>query len=166
MSKVAFKGSPVETVGALPAVGTKAPDFSLAGVDLQDVTLKTYAGKRKILNIVPSLDTGVCAKSARTFNADVAALTDVVLLNISADLPFAAKRFCDAEGLTRVVPLSTFRSPSFGKAYGAQIAAGPLAGLQSRAIVVLDAQDKVLYTQLVAEITDEPDYAAAVKALK
>ena len=166
MSKVTFKGNPVETSGTLPALGAAAPDFSLTNGELQDVGLKAFAGKRKILNIVPSLDTGVCAKSARTFNAEVATMADVVLLNISADLPFAAKRFCDAEGLTRVVTLSTFRSPAFGKAYGAQIVAGPLAGLMSRAVVVLDAQDKVIYAQLVPEITTEPDYAAVVKALK
>jgi thiol peroxidase len=166
MSKVTFKGSPMETVGTLPAVGSKGPDFSLAGADLADVTLKAFAGKRKVLNIVPSLDTGVCAKSARRFNADVAALKDVVLLTISADLPFASKRFCDAEGLTRVVTLSTFRSPAFGKAYGVQIAAGPLAGLMSRAVVVLDAQDKVVYTEQVKEITDEPNYDSALAALK
>jgi thiol peroxidase len=165
MSKVTFKGSPVETVGTLPAVGSQAPDFSLTNSDLQDVTLKTFAGKRKILSIVPSLDTGTCAKSARKLNAALAALTDVVLLNISADLPFASKRFCDAEGLTRVVPLSTFRS-SFGKDFGVQIKAGPLAGLMSRAVVVLDARDRVIYTEQVAEITDEPDYDAALKVLK
>lgn len=166
MAKVAFKGSPVETVGNLPAVGAQAPDFSLATAGLDDVGLKAYAGKRKILNIVPSLDTGVCAISARKFNAEVASLKDVVLLTISADLPFASKRFCDAEKLANVVTLSTFRSAAFGKAYGVQIAAGPLAGLLTRAVVVLDAQDKVVHAELVPEITQEPNYAAALKAVK
>lgn len=166
MAKVAFKGNPVETSGTLPPVGSKAPDFKLANAELADVGLKAFSGKRKILNIVPSLDTGVCAASARRMNAEVAKLGDVVLLNISADLPFASKRFCDLEKLPHVVPLSTFRSPDFGKTYGVKITGGPLAGLMSRAVVVLDAQDKVLYTEQVAEITNEPNYDAALKALK
>ena len=129
------------------------------------LSLKTFAGKKKILNIVPSLDTGVCATSARKFNAAASVLSGVVLLNISADLPFAAKRFCDAEGLVRVVPLSTFRS-TFGADYGVAIKAGPLAGLMSRAVVVLDANDRVLYTEQVGEITHEPDYDKALAAVK
>jgi thiol peroxidase len=166
MATVTFKGNPVETVGSLPAVGSQAPDFSLADGQLADVGLKAFAGKRKILNIVPSLDTGVCATSARRFNGEVAKMKDVALLTISADLPFAAKRFCDCEKLANIVTLSTFRSPAFGKAYGVTIAAGPLGGLMSRAVVVLDAKDKILYTEQVPEITTEPDYDAALNALK
>ncbi len=166
MAKVTFKGNPFETMGTLPAKGAKAPDFSLANAGLEEVGLAAFAGKRKILNIVPSLDTGVCAMSARKFNAEVAGMKDVVLLTISADLPFASKRFCDAEKLANVVTLSTFRSPAFGKAYGVQITAGPLAGLMSRAVVILDAQDKVVYTEQVTEITQEPNYTAALAALK
>jgi len=163
---VAFKGNPVETEGALPAKGTQAPDFTLTNAGLEDVGLKAFAGKRKILNIVPSLDTGVCALSARTFNAQVSGMTDTVLLTISADLPFASKRFCDAEKLANVITLSTFRSPAFGKAYGVQIMAGPLAGLMARAVLVLDAQNKALHAELVPEITREPDYEAALRALR
>lgn len=166
MAKVTFKGNPVETSGSLPAVGSKAPDFKLTNADLADVGLQAFAGKRKILNIVPSLDTGVCAMSAKHLNTDVGKLNDVVLLNISADLPFASKRFCENEKLSHVVPLSTFRSADFGKAYGVKIVGGPLDGLMSRAVVVLDAQDKVLYTELVPEITTEPNYDAVLKALK
>ena len=129
MAKITFKGNPVETAGNLPGVGSKAPDFSLTTGGLEDSSLKAYAGKRKILNILPSLDTVVCAKSARKLSAEVAKLKDVVLLTISADLPFASKRFCECEKLTNVVTLSTFRSPAFGKAYGVQMTTGPLAGL-------------------------------------
>ncbi len=166
MAKVAFKGNPVETSGTLPAVGSKAPDFKLTNAELADVGLKAFAGKRKILSIVPSLDTGVCAMSAKRFNSEVAKMGDVVLLSISADLPFAAKRFCDLEKLSHVVTLSTFRSPDFGKAYGVKIVGGPLDGLMSRAVVVLDAQDKVIHAEQVAEITTEPNYDAVIKALK
>jgi thioredoxin-dependent peroxiredoxin len=166
MAKVAFKGNPVETVGDLPARGAMAPDFSLANAALEDVGLKAFAGRRKILNIVPSLDTGVCAISAKRFNAEAGQWKDVALLTVSADLPFAAKRFCDAEKLAHVTTLSTFRSPAFGKAYGVQIASGPLAGLMARAVLVLDARDRVLHAELVPEITREPDYAAALAVLK
>ncbi len=165
MANVTFKGAAVKMAGNLPAQGAKAPEFSLTSAALEDVGLKNFAGKRKILNIVPSLDTTVCAISARKFDAEVAKMKDVVLLTISADLPFASKRFCDAEKLAQVVPLSTFRSPSFGKDYGVRIADGPLAGLMARSVLVLDASDKVLHAELVPEITQEPDYAAALKAL-
>jgi thiol peroxidase len=165
MARITLKGNPVETAGNLPATGTKAPEFSLTTGGLDDVGLKAYAGKCKILNIVPSLDTGVCAMSARKFNTEVAKLKDVVLLTISADLPFASKRFCDSEKLANVVTLSTFRSPAFGKAYGVQMTTGPLAGLMSRAVVVLDAQNKVIYSELVPEIAQEPNYAAVMKAV-
>ena len=163
MGGVTFKGAPVQTAGALPAVGSKAPSFRLTAADLSDKGLEDFAGKVKILNIVPSLDTAVCAMSARRFNAEIAKLGDAVLLNVSADLPFAQKRFCDAESLKNIVTLSTFRS-TFGKDYGVQIASGPLAGLMSRAVVVLDRQDRVAYAQQVPELTHEPDYAAALAA--
>lgn len=165
MSKVTFKGTPVEIAGELPAVGRKAPDFRLTAADLSEVGLADFRGKAKILNIVPSLDTPVCAVSARKFSEEVASRKNVALLNISADLPFAQKRFCESNRLANVVTLSTFRSAAFGKDYGVRIAAGPLAGLMSRAVVVLDGQDKVIYAQQVPEIAQEPDYAAALNAL-
>ena len=166
MALITFKGNPVQTSGSLPARGTAAPDFKLAKTDLSDVSLRDFPGRKKILNIVPSLDTGVCAASAKKFNESVAGLGNVVLLNISADLPFAAARFCESHGLQNVVALSTFRSRDFAKAYGVAILDGPLAGLAARAVVVLDAQNKVLHAQLVPEITQEPDYAAALAAAK
>jgi thioredoxin-dependent peroxiredoxin len=165
MATITFKGSPVETSGRLPAKGVQAPDFKLAKTDLADVGLKDFAGKRKILNIVPSLDTGICAASAKKFNESVASLKDVVLLNISADLPFAAGRFCESNHLKNVVALSTFRAPDFGKAYGVGIVGGPLAGLTARAVVVLDAANKVLHSELVPEIAQEPNYPAALAAV-
>ena len=165
MATITFKGNPVHTSGDLPAKGAAAPDFTLAKTDLSDVGLKDFAGKKKILNIVPSLDTGVCATSAKKFNESIAGLGDVVLLNISADLPFAAGRFCESNGLKNIVALSTFRSSDFAKAYGVGIVGGPLAGLTARAVVVLDENDRVLHSQLVGEIKDEPDYAAALAAL-
>ena len=165
MAQVAFKGNPVKTAGNLPAVGTQAPAFSLAGKDLSDVTLANQAGKAVVLNIFPSIDTPVCAASVRRFNAEARALGDTVVLCISADLPFAHGRFCTVEGLDKVVSLSVFRSPSFGTDYGVVIAEGPLRGLLSRAIVIVDKAGKVLYTEHVAEITKEPDYEAALRAL-
>ena len=166
MATVTFKGNPVQTSGNLPAKGSSAPDFKLARTDLADVSLQDFAGKKKILNIVPSLDTSVCATSAKKFNEAVSALQGVALLNISADLPFAAGRFCESNSLKNVVALSTFRSPDFAKAYGVGIVGGPLAGLTARAVVVLDAGNKVLYTQLVPEIAQEPDYADALAAVR
>ena len=166
MATITFKGTPIQTSDELPNAGAAAPDFKLARTDLSDVTLKDFAGKKKILNITPSLDTGVCATSARKFNEAVAKLNGVALLNISADLPFAAGRFCESNGLKSVVALSTFRSPDFAQAYGVKITGGPLAGLTARAVVVLDAANKVLYTQLVPEIAQEPDYAAALAATR
>ncbi len=166
MALITFKGNPVQTSGNLPARGAAAPDFKLAKTDLSDATLRDFSGRKKILNIVPSLDTGVCAASAKKFNESVAGLGNVALLNISADLPFAASRFCESHGLRNVVALSTFRSPDFAKAYGVAILDGPLAGLAARAVVVLDAQNKVLHAQLVPEIAQEPDYAAALAAVK
>ena len=166
MALITFKGNPIQTSGELPDEGAPAPDFKLAKTDLSDVSLKDFAGKKKILNVTPSLDTGVCATSAKKFNEAVAQLGDVALLNVSADLPFAAGRFCESNGLKNIVTLSTFRSPDFAKAYGVGILGGPLAGLTARAVVVLDAQDKVLHAELVPEIGQEPDYAAALAALR
>ncbi len=166
MATITFKGNPVQTIGSLPAKGTKAPDFRLTTGDLIDVSLATYAGKVKILNIVPSLDTGVCAASARAFNKAAASLGDIVILTISRDLPFAQKRFCEAEGIDKVVTLSELRDREFGKAYGVEMISGPLAGLLSRAIVVLDRDNRVVYTEQVPEITQEPNYAASLDAAK
>jgi thiol peroxidase len=166
MATITFKGAPIKTVGSIPAAGTSAPDFSLCGADLQDVGLSAFAGKKKILSIVPSLDTGICAMSAVRFNKEVAALSDTVLLKISTDLPFAAKRFCDAEKLANVVILSSFRASGFGQTYGVTIDEGPLKGLLSRAVLVLDANNKVVHAQQVPEIAQEPDYDAALAAVK
>jgi len=165
MAQVAFKGKPVKTERELPAVGTCAPTFTLAGSDLSDVSLSKYAGRKVVLNIFPSIDTPVCAASVRRFNAEASVLGDVVVLCISADLPFAHSRFCAVEGLEKVVPLSVFRSPAFGKDYGVAITEGPLLGLLSRAIVIIDEGGQVIYTEHVAEITQEPDYEAALRAL-
>ncbi len=165
MTTVTLQGNPFRVDGSLPAVGTAAPALNLTNGDLADVTLANYSGKRKVLNIVPSLDTPTCATSTRKFNESAASLNNAVVLVISADLPFAAGRFCATEGLKNVAHLSTFRHPEFMKAWGVAMAEGPLLGLTARAVVVLDESDKVLYTQLVPEIADEPDYAAALKAL-
>ncbi len=165
MSNVTFKGNPVTLTGLLPAVGSDAPDFTLTAADLADTTLDSFKGKTKILSIVPSLDTAVCAASARAFNAKAGTKDGVVVLNISADLPFASSRFCTLEGLNNVLPLSTFRSPEFLKDYGIGIAEGPLAGLTGRAVLVLDPENKVVHSQLVREITDEPDYDSVMKSL-
>lgn len=164
MAQVTFQGNPVEVAGSLPKSGAAAPAFTLAAADLSDKTLADFAGRRKILNIFPSVDTGVCAQSVRTFNQKAAALDNAAVLCISADLPFAQSRFCGAEGIENVAMLSFFRS-SFAKDYGVEIAGGPLAGLAARAVVVLDENDKVVYTQLVSEITNEPDYEAALDVL-
>jgi thiol peroxidase len=164
MATIKFQGKPLHTSGELPAVGSKAPDFILVNGKLQEVTLATYAGKRKILNIVPSLDTPVCAASTRKFNEKASRLDNTVVLVISADLPFAQARFCEAEGLKNVIPLSTFRS-SFTDDYGVHITDTVLAGLAARAIVILDENDKVIYTQQVDEVANEPDYESALAAL-
>ncbi len=165
MAKVTFKGSPVTTVGDLPAVGAAAPAFTLAGNDLSDVTLAGFAGKTVVLNIFPSIDTPVCAASVRRFNAEASALGETVVLCVSADLPFAHGRFCSVEGLDKVVPLSVFRAPEFGRDYGVAISEGPLRGLLARAVVIVDETGIVKYSRLVAEITEEPDYEAALRAL-
>lgn len=166
MATITLGGNTIHTSGELPKKGQKAPDFLLTGADLSDVSLKDFAGKRKILNIVPSLDTGVCAASARRFNQEAAKLNNVVILSISNDLPFAQKRFCAAEGIKAVTPLSELRSRQFGEAYGLRITDGKMAGLLSRAVVVLDENDTVLYTEQVPEIAQEPNYDQALAALK
>jgi thiol peroxidase len=166
MSTVTFKGSPVEVSGSFPREGHKAPAFKLVGNDLKDVSLADYGGRRKVLNIVPSLDTSVCATSARKFNEKAGGLRDTAVLVISADLPFASKRFCAAEALSDVVTLSTMRGRQFMRDYGVEMASGPLAGLCARAVVVLDENDRVLHSELVPEIAQEPNYEAALAALK
>lgn len=165
MAQTAFKGSPVQLSGELPRPGADAPDFTLTRSDLSDVSLKDYAGKTVVLNIFPSIDTPVCAMSVRKFNAAIGNYDHAVVLCVSADLPFAHARFCGAEGLDHVVSASTFRSPGFGEAYGTRIVRGPLAGLMARAVVVIDGQGKVVYTQLVDEISHEPDYDKALACL-
>ena len=166
MARITFKGDPVETLGELPTVGTKAPDFTLVGVDLGDIHLHDYVGKKVVLNIFPSLDTPVCANSVRRFNEEAARLDKTVVLCISADLPFAYTRFCSTEGLKDVVSLSVFRSPQFGREYGVTIKTTALAGLLSRAVVVVSEDGSILHTEQVPEIAQEPDYDAALLALK
>jgi thioredoxin-dependent peroxiredoxin len=166
MATITRKGETTHTIGELPAKGSKAPDFRLTKGDLADVSLADFAGKVKIVNIVPSLDTSVCALSAKRFDREIAKLDGVAVLNVSRDLPFAQARFCKAEGLDAIVPLSALRDLEFGKAYGVTITDGPLAGLLSRAVVVIDAQDRVVYAQQVPEIGSEPDYDAALAAAR
>ncbi|GAB6040333.1 thiol peroxidase [Endothiovibrio diazotrophicus] len=165
MAAITLKGNPCNTNGELPAVGTAAPDFTLVAADLSDVSLASYAGKKKLLNIVPSLDTPVCATSTQKFNAAMAGKEDAVALVVSADLVFAQKRFCGAEGIDNVVTLSMMRDRNFARDYGVLITDGPLAGLCARGVVVTDADNRVVYTQLVPEIGEEPDYDAALAAL-
>lgn len=165
MAKISLRGTPINTNGDLPAVGTVAPDFSLTKADLEDVGLAAFAGKKKLLNIVPSLDTGICATSTKKFNEAITGKPNSVALVISADLPFAMGRFCGAEGIENVVSLSMMRSRNFAKDYGVLITDGPLAGITSRAVVVLDEDNKVIYAQLVPEIGQEPDYDAALAHL-
>jgi thiol peroxidase len=166
MAQVTLKGNPIHTNGELPALGARAPAFRLTAGDLRDVTLEDYRGKKKILNIVPSLDTSVCATSTRRFNQEASSLANTVVLVVSADLPFAAKRFCTTEGLENVVPLSLMRGKEFAQDYGVLLQDGPLAGITARAVVVLDENDQVIHRQLVPEIGQEPDYAAALKAVR
>ncbi|MES9937347.1 MAG: thiol peroxidase [Sedimenticola sp.] len=165
MAAITLKGNACNTSGDLPAVGSAAPQFTLVGGDLSDVTLDKYAGKKKLLNIVPSLDTPVCATSTQKFNAAMAEKGDAVAIVVSADLPFAQGRFCGAEGIENVVTASMMRDRKFAKDYGILIADGPLAGLCGRAVVVMDENNNVTYTQLVPEIVEEPDYDAALAAL-
>jgi thioredoxin-dependent peroxiredoxin len=166
MAQITFKGNRVRTSGELPKVGSKAPDFKLTKGDLSDVSLAAFAGKVLILNIVPSLDTSTCALSAKRFNEEIKKLGQAMVLNVSRDLPFAQARFCKAEGVDAVVPLSELRDRSFGASYGVEMKDGPLAGLLSRAVVVVGADGKVVYAQQVPEIASEPDYAQALAAAK
>jgi thiol peroxidase len=165
MSTVTLGGNPIPVCGTVPAVGTHAPDFALTSKDLGTVSLSSYAGKRKVLNIVPSLDTPTCATSTRKFNEQAGQMNNTVVLVVAADLPFAMGRFCTTEGLENVVPLSTFRGRDFHHAYGVDIADGVLRGLTARAVVVLDEHNQVLHSELVGEIANEPNYEAALKAL-
>ncbi len=165
MATTHLRGTPLSTSGELPAVGSRAPQFRLTDKGLADRTLADYAGKRKVLNIFPSIDTPTCAQSVRTFNARAAEKPDTVVLCVSADLPFAQARFCGAEGLDRVITLSEMRDREFARDYGVGLVDGPLASLCARAVVVLDADDKVLHAELVDEIAHEPDYDAALAVL-
>ncbi len=164
MATITLKGNPIHTIGELPVLGSSVSDFKLTKVDLSEATLANYKGKRKVLNIFPSVDTATCATSVRKFNEQASKLANTVVLCISADLPFAQKRFCAAEGLANVESLSTFRS-SFAKEWKLQITDGPLSGLCSRSVVVLDENDKVLYSEQVAEIANEPNYEKALAVL-
>ena len=164
MATITFQGKPINTVGDLPTVGSSAPDFKLTNRKMQDVSLSDFAGKRKVLNIVPSLDTPTCATSARKFNEKAAHLHNTEVLVVSADLPFAQVRFCEIEGIKHLTALSTFRT-HFAHDYGVELLDSILAGLTARAIVIIDENDMVIYTQLVNEIADEPDYAAALAML-
>lgn len=164
MATTKFKGNPIETSGDLPSVGDKAPAFTLVGTDLSEKSLSDFAGKKKIITINPSIDTGVCQKTARRFNEKIAGKDGAVALYVSADLPFALQRFCSAEGLDDVHPLSTFRS-TFAKDYGVEMQDGPLKGLTARAVIVLDENDQVVYSTFTDDIVEEPDYDAVLAAL-
>ncbi|MBN2637477.1 MAG: thiol peroxidase [Bacteroidales bacterium] len=166
MAEITLKGNKIHTVGNLPAKGEDAPNFTLVKTDLSESSLSDYKGKKVVLNIFPSLDTATCAASVRRFNAEASNLENTVVLCISKDLPFAQARFCGAEGLDNVITLSDFRTGQFGKKYQVEMTDGPLAGLESRAVVIVDETGKVIYTQQVPEIVDEPDYESALEALK
>jgi thiol peroxidase len=165
MANITLKGNAINTIGNLPEVGSKASNFSLKTVELADKSLSDFAGKKVILNIFPSIDTGTCATSVREFNKKAAALENTVVLCVSKDLPFAQARFCGAEGIDNVIMLSDFTAGSFGKDYELEITNGPLAYLHSRAVIVLDENGTVVYTEQVADIVDEPNYEAALKAI-
>ncbi|MCK8142519.1 thiol peroxidase [Flavobacterium sp. I-SCBP12n] len=165
MASITLGGNPIHTSGQLPAVGTKLSDFKLINTDLSDVSLGDFSGKKVVINIFPSIDTGTCAASVRKFNESASQLDNTTVLCISRDLPFAQKRFCGAEGLENVVNLSDFKNGDFGKKNGLEITDGPLAGLHSRAIIVLDEKGTIIHTEQVAEIADEPNYEAALAVL-
>jgi thioredoxin-dependent peroxiredoxin len=165
MTKITLKGNPIHTVGQLPIVGSKAPEFTLAKSDLSDISLSDYKGKRVVLSIFPSLDTGICAAAVRRFNKEVQNLDNTVVICASMDLPFAHSRFCVAEGLENVISASIFRNPEFGQNYGVTQADGPMRGLMSRAVVVINEEGKVIYTEQVPEIAQEPDYEKAIAVL-
>ena len=166
MASITFKGNTIKTVGDLPKVGHQAPDFTLTNDSLQDVSLKDFSGKRLVLNIFPSIDTGICAMSARHFNGEASSLENTVVMNVSKDLPFAQKRFCGAEGLENVQNASGFKNHGFSANYSVIMEEGPLAGLFSRAVVVIDEAGKVIYTEQVPEIVQQPDYDSALASLK
>ncbi|NVO20358.1 MAG: thiol peroxidase [Bacteroidetes bacterium] len=165
MATVKFKGNPIHTVGELPVVGSAAPDFTLVKNDLSEVSVVDLKGKKVVLNIFPSLDTAVCAASVRRFNVEASRLPNTAVVCISKDLPFAHTRFCTTEGIANVISASEFRSNNFGKSYGVMLTDGPLQGLMARSVVVLDETGKVMYNELVPEITQEPDYDSAIKAI-
>ncbi|MCA4893832.1 MAG: thiol peroxidase [Cytophagales bacterium] len=165
MAQTKLGPNPANTIGELPTVGIQAPEFVLTSSDMKDVSLKDFAGKNVVLNIFPSVDTGVCATSVREFNKRVASLDNTVVLCISKDLPFAMKRFCGAEGIDKAITLSDFRSRGFGKTYGVELLDSAFAGLFARAVVVIDGNGKVKYNQLVPQIGEEPNYEAALKAI-
>lgn len=166
MATITFKGTAVNTSGQLPAKGVSAPDFTLVKTDLSEVLLKDLKGKKIVLNIFPSIDTGVCAASVRKFNKEASSLANTLVLAVSADLPFAAGRFCTVEGIENVYPASVFRNAEFAKDYGLLMLDGPLKGLLARSVVVIDVNGKVVYSELVPEITQEPDYESAIAAVK
>lgn len=166
METIYFQGAPCHTYGTVPAVGEKAPCFNLVNKDLKEISCLDYRGKRVVLNVFPSLDTPVCAASVRRFNQEAASLEDTVVICVSMDLPFAASRFCTAEGIENLEVASAFRSPLFAQKYGLQIVDGPLAGLLARAVIIIDAEGKVEYVDFVSEITNEPDYKAALAFMK
>jgi thioredoxin-dependent peroxiredoxin len=166
MATIKLKGNDITTQGNLPSVGSKAPDFKLTKADLSDVSLKDFAGKKILLNIYPSIDTGICAMSVRKFNLDASQVDNTVVIGVSRDTPFALNRFCGAEGIDKVVTTSELRNAAFGEAYGVRITSGGMAGLLSRAVVVIDTSGKVAYTEQVPEIAQEPNYDAALNALR
>jgi thiol peroxidase len=165
MANITLEGNAIQTSGDLPAIGSQAPDFKLVKTDLSEVSLSDLSGKKVLLNVFPSIDTDVCAASVRRFNEEASKLDNTVVLCVSADLPFAAARFCGAEGLKNVDPASVFRSPQFGADYGLTIVSPPLSGLLARAVVIIDEEGKVAYSELVPEIVQEPDYGDALAAL-
>jgi thiol peroxidase len=165
MANITLKGNAINTIGNLPKVGSKAPEFLLKTVELADNTLSDFVGKNIVLNIFPSIDTGTCASSVREFNKKAAKLNNTIVLCVSKDLPFAQARFCGAEGINNVIMLSDFANGSFGKDYELEIINGPLANLHSRVVIVLDENRTILYTEQVADIVDEPNYEAALKAI-
>lgn len=166
METIFFKGTPVHTYGKVPVAGEKAPEFKLVDKDLKEITNKDFAGKRIVLNIFPSLDTSVCAMSVRKFNQEASKFKNTVVLCVSMDLPFAMSRFCTAEGIEGVTVASAFRSPEFRKDYGVEMTDGPLAGLLARAVIIIGEQGDVIYSDLVSEITNEPDYKGAFFVLE
>jgi len=166
MTTISFKGNPIHTVGTLPTIGNQAPDFTVTKTDLSDIKLQDVLGKKIVISMFPSADTPTCAQAMRHFNEEANKLDNVIVLCVSADLPFALKRFCAAENLANIIPTSVFRHPEFGTKFGVTIQDGPLAGLLSRAVMILDEKGKVVYTQQVPELSNEPDYQAVLNELQ